>query len=123
MQKSIVLILACIFILSVCSLQKEISGIIEVPDAIFKYIAKGEGIPCVAFTGGENLGHRHYSDKLQGHFLLIHADPGDLEPNIIDTLTLDMIVDDIDKLRKAIGSNIIAVMGHSMFGTLPRSPF
>ena len=119
MQKSIVLILACIFILSVCSLQKEISGIIEVPDAIFKYIAKGKGIPCVAFLGGENLGHKIFSDKFHEHFLLIHADPGHLSSEAIDELTLEMILDDIEKLRKAIGYDKIGVYGHSAFGTFP----
>ncbi len=30
---------------------------LDVPDALFTYSALGKGIPCIAFTGSENIGH------------------------------------------------------------------
>ena len=102
-----------------CKNQLEISGQLEIPDAIFKYTAEGEGIPCVVFTGSENIGHKLYPPELLEHFILIHADPSKIEDDLINDLSLEGIIDDIEKVRKSLGIKKIAVMGHSMFGPLP----
>ncbi|KAA3611061.1 MAG: alpha/beta fold hydrolase [Calditrichaeota bacterium] len=108
-----------LYLITGCVTQKEISGKIDIPNSIFEYTAEGNGIPCVAFTGSENLGHRLYSEKFRNKFLLIHADPSQLDSTMVSTLTVDMILDDIEKVRKALNLPQIAVIGHSMFGTLP----
>ncbi|MCP4724944.1 MAG: alpha/beta hydrolase [bacterium] len=102
-----------------CSDHTEISGVLDVPDALFQYTAEGTGIPCVAFTGSENLGHKAYSDNLRRHLNLIYADPKDMSAEQIRNLSLESIVDDIEKVRNALGVSKIAVIGHSMFGPLP----
>ncbi len=119
MLGKISLLVSCLYLIIGCSAEKEISGLLDIPDAIFEYTAEGKGIPCVAFTGGENLGHRLYSEKFRQKFLLIHADPSHLDSTTVSDITIDMILDDIEKLRKAINCDKISVIGHSMFSTLP----
>lgn len=102
-----------------CSKPKQISGILEVPGSIFQYNAEGNGIPCIAFTGSENIGHRLYSDDLRNNLLLIHADPKNISTVQLKSLTLETVIDDIEKVRKILGLKKIAVMGHSMFGPIP----
>jgi len=102
-----------------CSRPKQISGKLEVPGAIFQYNAEGNGIPCIAFTGSENIGHRLYTDGLHEKLLLIHADPKNISAVQLENLTLETVIDDIEKVRKHLGLKKIAVMGHSMFGPLP----
>lgn len=102
-----------------CSRQIEISGLLDIPDAMFEYTAEGSGIPCITFSGSENIGHNIFTDALRQHFLLIHADQSKLDTARIADITIDMIVDDIEKVRMAIGRDEIAVMGHSMFASLP----
>lgn len=119
MSGKVILLGFCLFLINGCNSEKEISGLIEIPGAIFEYTAEGKGIPCVAFTGSENLGHRLYSEKFREKFLLIHADPSHLDSTTAGSLTADMILDDIEKLRKALEFPKIAVIGHSVFGTLP----
>lgn len=118
MKRLRALIILLLFI-SGCNTQKEISGLLIIPDAIFEYIAEGKGIPCVTFTSSENIGHSLFSDNLRQRFNLIYADASKLKIDKISNITLDMIVDDIEKVRKTIGYDKIAVLGHSMFGCLP----
>lgn len=99
--------------------QKEMLRVLDAPGTIFKYTAEGDGEPCVAFTGGENLGNRTYSDRLRERLTLIYADPSHLDSQRISEITLDMILEDIEKVRQFIGTDKIGVIGHSMFGTLP----
>lgn len=102
-----------------CKNQLEISGQLEIPDAIFTYTAEGNGIPCVIFTGSENIGHKLFPPELLEHFIFIHADPGKIDSAIVNDISLDDIVNDIEKLRVSLGIDKIAFMGHSMFGILP----
>jgi proline iminopeptidase len=107
-----------------CSKKADYSGILNIPDSIFEYKAEGQGIPCVVFTGvayNKLLGDKHklYSDNLRKEMLLIHANALHLGSEDFKDVTLDTIVDDIDKVRKALGLEKISVMGHSKYGPIP----
>jgi len=106
-------------ILFACNKQTKISGPIDVPDALFTYTAEGNGIPCVIFTGSENVGHKMLPKKLQDHFIIIHADPSKIDDSKINSISLDDILDDLEKLRLTMGVKKIAILGHSMFGRIP----
>lgn len=95
------------------------AGALDIPGAIFEYTAEGSGVPFVVFTGSENIGHLLYTDELREHIMFIHADPANLGPDRLETLTLDDVTDDIERVRTALGVDRIAVMGHSMFGLVP----
>ncbi len=106
-------------ILLACSKHGEISGLIDVPDALFTYTAEGDGIPCVIFTGSENIDHNLFPQELLENFIFIHADPGKIDSAMVNDISLDDIVNDIEKLRVSLGIDKIAVMAHSVFGLLP----
>ena len=118
-MKRLFLILIALVIFTGCDNDHEISGDLNIPGAIFKYSAEGKGIPCIVFTGSENIGHKLYPERLRKRLILIHADPAPISPEQALTLTLDDVLDDIERVRKHLGLKKIAVMGHSIFGTLP----
>jgi proline iminopeptidase len=95
------------------------SRVLDVPGAVFKYIAEGSGPPVVVFTGSENIGQQLYSDRLRQRVTIIHADPSRISGEALDSLTMATVVDDIERVRRAIGADRISVMGHSMFGPVP----
>jgi proline iminopeptidase len=92
---------------------------LNVEGALFTYSEEGTGIPCVVFTGSENIGLKIYSKNLKKHIKLIHADPKSVKKEDVESMTLDTILDDIEKVRKTLGVDKIAVMGHSMFSIIP----
>ena len=102
-----------------CAEPKNISGPLNVPDAIFTYTAEGKGIPLVIFTGSENLGQKFFPQELKEKFVLIHADPSKIDSTVISNISLDDILDDLEKLRVTLGVEKIGILGHSMFGLLP----
>lgn len=108
-----------ITILFSCNVSKKISGPINVPNSLFTYTAEGNGIPCIIFTGSENVGHKMLPVALQEHFVFIHADPSNIDSTKINSISLDDILDDLERLRVTIGVEKIAILGHSMFGSLP----
>lgn len=118
MKKLLGLILIATTLCS-CSNEKSFSGKLDIPGTIFEYSAIGKGIPCIAFTGAENIDKNLYPEEFLEHINLIHASPDKLPENIIHDLTLEDVINDIEKARKHLGLNKIAIMGHSMFGTLP----
>jgi len=92
---------------------------LNVESALLTYSAEGAGIPCVVFTGGENIGLKIYSKELKRHIKFIHADPKNISKEDVKSITLDTIIDDIEKARITLGVEKIAVMGHSMFSIIP----
>ncbi len=118
-MKPIVVIIFSFLFLSGEGYKTSFSGNLKVHDALFSYYAEGEGIPCIVFAGSENLGRNMYPKIFLEHFNLIHTDANQIESNDIATLTLDDIAAEIEKVRKHLGLDKIAVMGHSMFSVLP----
>ena len=99
--------------------QPSFSGDLDIPDAIFNYSATGKGIPCIALTGGENLDKNLYPKGFLEHFNLIGANPDYISEEVINNLTFDDILDDIERARKYLKVDKIVIMGHSMFSPLP----
>ena len=93
--------------------------VIDIKGSFFKYTVEGKGFPCITFSGSENIGSRLYPKQFKQEVMLIHADPGNISPKQLKSLTLDSILIELDKVRKTLGLKKIAIMGHSMFGLLP----
>lgn len=85
------------------------------------YVVEGNGLPCVIPTlAGSPIYERTFSKKLRDHLQLIfvelranRSDVGD-----VNALTLDSIIDDLDRFRAALNLDHIAVLGHSGHGFL-----
>jgi pimeloyl-ACP methyl ester carboxylesterase len=92
---------------------------LNVEGALLTYSIEGTGIPCVVFTGGENLGIKIYSKELKRYIRFIYADPKNISKDDVKSITLDTIIDDIEKVRITLGVEKIAVMGHSMYSIIP----
>ena len=98
---------------------QEISGKLDIPGTLFTYTAHGNGTPIITFIGGNKLGMNAYPDKLLKHVTLIHADAENISAEEATKITMDQILDDIDKVRIALDLDKISVLGHSMKGILP----
>ena len=118
-KKLIAFIIVSVVLIGCKQEQLPLNGDLDIPDVIFKYSATGKGIPCIAFTGAENLDKNLYPNEFLEHFNLIGANPDYVSEEVINKLTFDDILDDIERARKHLKIEKIVVMGHSMFGTLP----
>ena len=101
------------------SAQRIDSRVLQVPGAVFRYSAEGHGPPIVAFTGSENIGQQFYSDRLRETVTIIHADPSQVPEDQLAAQTMRTVLEDIERVRNALGAEKISVMGHSMFGAVP----
>jgi proline iminopeptidase len=118
-MKHIICLVGILVFLCGCDRQHKISGSLHVQDALFEYTAEGDGSPLVIFTGGENVGQKLFPKELKDNFVLIHADPSKIDSSVINDISLNDILEDLEKLRISIGVEKIGILGHSMFGLLP----
>jgi beta-lactamase class A len=92
---------------------------LEVPGAVFRYLAEGQGPPIIAFTGSENIGHQLYSERLREAVTIIHADPSEIPASQVASVDMQTVLEDVERVRLALGLERISVMGHSMFAAVP----
>jgi proline iminopeptidase len=89
------------------------------------YTVLGSGDPVVVVHGGPGLDHRYLRpglDVLAESRALVYYDQrgtgGSQVPLRPDVVNLDAFVDDIDRLRVALGRDRITVLGHSFGGLI-----
>lgn len=92
------------------------SEIVAADGTKLRYVVEGSGIPCVVINGIHY--QRVYSKDLRRHLKLIfldfrHSSEADAAAKV-DTITLDTLLDDVEQVRKALGFDRMAVMGHSL---------
>lgn len=86
------------------------------------YFIEGNGIPCVVM-GSTIYSSRTFSrNKLREHLSLIFMDTRLFVPSPpavkVNKITIDILVDDIELLRKKLGFDKIALLGHSGMGLI-----
>lgn len=95
---------------------KRPSEIVAADGTKLHYVVDGSGIPCVVVNGSHY--QRVFSKDLRRHLKLVFVDfrhSSEAEAAAkLDDITLDTLLDDIDQVRKALGFNRVAVMGHSL---------
>ena len=95
------------------------SGIISVDGFDLAYSIEGNGIPC-AVVGDALSVKRGTSKALREHFKFIFVDSRMTTPTKegfdISSVTIDMLLDDIEKVRKALDIERFCVFGHSISG-------
>ena len=81
-----------------------------------RYVVEGSGIPCIVVNGVHY--QRVFSKDLRRRLKLVFVDfrhSSETEAAAkIDDVALDTLLDDIDQVRKALGFDRVAVMGHSL---------
>jgi proline iminopeptidase len=100
---------------------QETSGIVSVEGAELHYFIEGKGIPCLVLGHSESA-RRILSQELRNHFRFVFLDlRHDARSNStldISRITLDTYLDDIDKVRRTLGLEKVAVYGHSIHSYL-----
>ena len=95
---------------------KRPSEIVAADGTKLRYVVEGNGIPCVVVNGSHY--QRVFSKDLRRHLKLVfldfrHSSEAEAAAKL-DDITLDTLLDDIDQVRKALGFDRVAVMGHSL---------
>jgi pimeloyl-ACP methyl ester carboxylesterase len=82
------------------------------------YQVEGDGLPCFVVSGaGSGFYQRSLPAGLRRHLRLIFVDlrgSGRSAPFPVARLTLEGLVDDLEQLRRTLGLERVAVLGHSM---------
>lgn len=117
MKKILLMAIAVAGVLSGYS-QKSIPEPLNVPGSIFRYTTEGKG-PVVVTVGAESLVRSLYSNRLRKNLTFIYADPELITGPVSDTLTMESIVRDIERVRIFLGLDRISIMGHSMYAFIP----
>ncbi len=83
------------------------------------YFIEGEGYPCIVVTEGILLSNT-LSTELKKHFkfIFVNARMNVSDPGDVNKITLDLIVDDVEQVRKAINEEKVMVFGHSISGLI-----
>ena len=97
------------------------SGIVSVEGAELHYVMEGKGTPCIVLGHSESC-RRVFSQELRDHFKFVFTDlRNDARSNSSlesSKITLDTFLDDIDKVRRTLGLDKTAVLGHSIYSLL-----
>ena len=86
------------------------------------YTTEGAGYPClIPSLVGTPPYERSFSSQLRKHLQLVFVELRGNRSDVgeVSLLTLDSLVDDLDRFREAIGIDRAAVLGHSMHCLLP----
>jgi proline iminopeptidase len=97
------------------------SGIVPVDGIGLPYVVEGNGTPLLV-TCDPEVAQRAFSLELRSHLKFVFMEPrvGIKHERRIDytTITMDTLVDDIERVRTHLELENIAVLGHSICGIL-----
>jgi proline iminopeptidase len=98
---------------------KEKRGVVTVQGTTLGYCIEGSGLPCMVILTNV-YGPRMLSLPLKNELQLIHTDTRMFAPADqgfdINRITMDTFVDDIEAIRRELGIERTAILGHSAFG-------
>jgi proline iminopeptidase len=93
-------------------------GTLRVDGAELAYVREGQGPPLLV-VGSATYYPKAFSRGLRKHFELIFADSRHFVPNYVPDesagkLTVDQFADDVESVRRQLGLERMAVLGHSV---------
>ena len=95
------------------------SGFYEVDDVSLPFIIEGEGIPCIV-ANDPDYNRKLLSQQLREHIKFIFTETRVFHihdhPVNYENITVDTLIDDIEKLRNHLDLNQIALLGPSIGG-------
>ncbi|MBK9985166.1 MAG: alpha/beta fold hydrolase [Saprospiraceae bacterium] len=113
----------CLFVVSVCAAQTE--GIVKSVDiAPIYYRTFGSGQPLLIINGGPGMnsnGFENLARKLSEHYKTIIYDQRGTGKSILPildstTITMDLMIEDVESLRKFFKLDRWSILGHSFGG-------
>jgi proline iminopeptidase len=97
------------------------SGYIEIDGSKLKFVTKGVGLPCIVI-GSSIYYPRTFSPDLHKLLKLYYVDmkwfAKDYDPENLDNVDINSIVEDVEQIRLALGLEKPLIMGHSIHGTI-----
>jgi proline iminopeptidase len=86
---------------------------------IINYFVEGNGYPCIVVAADELLS-KAISDELkdQFRFIFISSRADMKNPGDISKISFDLMIQDIDQVRKSLKLQKVGIFGHSVFGKL-----
>ncbi len=97
------------------------AGVIKIRDIELNYVVEGSGTPLLVI-GSATYYPRTFSRRLRDHFKLYFVDLPHFAPSAPSTepseITLDTYAEDTDLIRRFFGFEEVAVLGHSIHGTM-----
>lgn len=97
----------------------ETSGYITIDGIKLKYIIEGEGVPCLVIGMLSSFYPPVFSKEIKKHIKFIFVDFKIFVPVVpieVNNLSMDLLVEDLEKIRIALDFEKIAILGHSAFG-------
>ena len=96
-------------------------GTVELDGAVLRYVVEGEGEPCLVI-GSATYYPRTFSERFRRHFKCAFLDTRAFEPGAQHGASgrydLEASLEDVDRMRQALGWDRVAVVGHSMHGMM-----
>ena len=91
------------------------SGTVLINGTELNYFIEGNGFPCIVVTEGELIA-KSISNELKDHFtfIFINARMNVSYPEEIDRIYFDMLIEDVDQVRRALNHEKVSVFGHSI---------
>lgn len=100
-------------------------GLVSLPDARLYYEVVGDGDPIVVIHGGPGLDHNYLRPSMDAlaarHALVYYDQRGTGRSSAAldsSSINLDAFVEDLERLREALGYDRITVLAHSFGGLL-----
>ena len=95
------------------------SGTVLINGTELNYFIEGDGYPCIVVTEGEVMA-KSISNELKNHFtfIFINARMNVSNPGEIDKISFDMLIKDVDQVRRVLSLEKVCVFGHSISGLI-----
>ncbi len=97
----------------------KLSGYIKIDGIKLHYIIEGDGIPCLVIGILSNFYRPVFSSEIKKYIKFIFVDFKIFIPSVpidLNDLSMDSILEDLEKIRITLGFEKIAILGHSALG-------
>jgi proline iminopeptidase len=82
-----------------------------------EYFIEGKGYPCIVNGDMSAMISKELKSKFK--FIFLKQRAGMVDPGNVDSITFDVLAEDIEQVRIAVKLDKVGVFGHSMWGLIP----
>lgn len=103
------------------AIDKKKNTFVEIDGSRLNYVVQGQGTPCLVI-GSSVYYPKTFSQDLRKHLQMYFVDlkwfARAYNPENLDAITIQSIVDDVEAIRRQLGLEKPIIMGHSIHGTI-----